>query len=99
MQEWALELKHNALSDLLLVICGNKSDLVQFRRVDRAVGEKYAQEMDAIYVETSSKNGEGVLEMFTEVAMRVPISDGSFECLEEDMLDLRKSSNVNTGCC
>ena len=60
--------------------------------------EQYAQEMNAVYVETSAKDGEGVLDMFRGVAMRVPFT-GQDECLEEDMLDLRKSSNVKTGCC
>jgi small GTP-binding protein len=99
LQEWALELKHNALPDLLLVICGNKRDLEQFRRVERGVAEQYANEMGAVYVETSAKDGEGVSDMFTGVAMRVPILEGLDQCLEEDMLDLRKSTNVNTGCC
>jgi Ras-related protein Rab-22 len=98
LKEWALELKHNALPDLELVICGNKSDLEQFRRVDRSVGEQYAQEIGAVYVETSAKDGEGVADMFRDVAMRVPIM-GSDQLLEEDMLDLRKSTNVQTGCC
>ena len=26
LQEWVLELQHNALPDLMLIICGNKSD-------------------------------------------------------------------------
>ena len=38
LKEWAIELQHNALPDLMVVICGNKSDLGQFRRVDRSVG-------------------------------------------------------------
>ena len=41
----------------MLVICGNKSDLGEFRRVDRGVGEAYAAEMGAVYVETSAKDG------------------------------------------
>ena len=99
LKEWALELKHNALPDLLLVICGNKSDLEQYRRVDREVGEGYAKELGAEYVETSAKDGKGVLDMFTGVAMRVPMLDQE-DCLEEDMLDLRKNTkNVQTGCC
>ena len=98
LKEWALELKHNALPDLLLVICGNKSDLEQYRRVDREVGEVYAKELGAVYVETSAKDGKGVLDMFTGVAKRVPLSDQE-DILEEDMLDLRKNTNVQSGCC
>ena len=98
LKEWALELKHNALPDLLLVICGNKSDLEQYRRVDREVGEVYAKELGAVYVETSAKDGKGVLDMFTGVATRVPMLDRE-DILEEDMLDLRKNTNVQSGCC
>ena len=63
------------------------------------MGENYAREMGAVYLETSAKDGEGVVDMFTGVAMRVPMLEGLDDCLEEDMLDLRKSSNVSTGCC
>ena len=99
LQDWAMELKHNAAADLMLVVCGNKSDLNEFRRVDRAVAEQYANELGAEYVETSAKDGEGVIEMFTGVAMRVPMLDEQEEYLEEDMLDLRKPTKNTQGCC
>ena len=99
LQDWALELKHNASAELMLVICGNKSDLGEFRRVDRGVGEAYAAEMGAVYVETSAKDGQGVEDMFSGVAMRIPPLLGQESYFEEDMLDLRKNTRKNEGCC
>ncbi|KAL3796676.1 hypothetical protein HJC23_009976 [Cyclotella cryptica] len=99
LQDWALELQHNASPELMLVICGNKSDLGECRRVDRGVGEAYAREMGAVYVETSAKDGQGVEDMFSGVAMRIPPLLGQESYLEEDMLDLRKNTRKNEGCC
>ena len=50
LQDWALELKHYASPELILVICGNKSDLGDFQRVDWEVGAVYVAEMGAVYV-------------------------------------------------
>jgi hypothetical protein len=55
--------------------------------------------LGAEYVATSAKDGEGVIEMFTGVAMRVPMLDEQEEYLEEDMLDLRKPTKNTQGCC
>ncbi len=64
LQDWSLELKLYASPELMLVICGNKSDLGEFQRVDRGVGETCAAEMGAVYVETLAKYGQGVDNMF-----------------------------------
>jgi hypothetical protein len=42
--------------------------------------------MGAVYVETSARDGEGVFDMFTGVAMRVPMLEGLDQCLEEDIM-------------
>jgi hypothetical protein len=55
------------------------------------VGENYASEIGAVYVETSAKDGHGVKDMFSGVAMRIPLLLGKDLYLEEDMLDLRKN--------
>jgi len=101
LHDWATELQQNGPRDLVLVVCGNKLDMQDFRKVDRSVGEEYAKEIGAWYVETSAKTGVGVEEMFFEVAARVPAPvrferDG----LEEDVgLDLGGRTETPRGCC
>jgi small GTP-binding protein len=101
LQDWANELASNGPKDLVLAVCGNKSDLELDRLVGRSTGEEYANSIGALYVETSAKEGEGVEQIFLEVAKRVPppINSGD-EYLEEDMgLDLGKSSEHSRSCC
>ncbi|KAL7536593.1 hypothetical protein ACHAXR_007272 [Thalassiosira sp. AJA248-18] len=102
LQDWADELAANGPQGLILVICGNKSDLQEDRMVGRSTGENYADSIGAMYVETSAKGGDGVEHMFLEVAKLVPppINLGGDDCLEEDVgLDLGKSLEHSTSCC
>ncbi|KAL7547711.1 hypothetical protein ACHAWF_011005 [Thalassiosira exigua] len=100
LKDWVNELRANGPRGLVLVVCGNKSDLREVRMVGRSMGEEYANSVGAFYVETSAKEGDGVEHMFLEVAKRVPppINSGE-EYLEEDGLDLGRSSQHSTGCC
>ena len=101
LQEWADELKQNGPPDLVLVVCGNKSDLHEHRFVGRSVGASYAESIGALYVETSAKGGDHVEQMFLDVAKMVPPpTNFGEESLEEDVgLDLGKSSQHSGGCC
>ncbi|EED96624.1 rab-type small G protein [Thalassiosira pseudonana CCMP1335] len=100
LKDWASELKQNGPSDLVLVVCGNKLDLIEYRSVGRSVGEEYAAGIGAMYVEASAKDGKGVENMFTDVARRVPPLENLDDYLEEDVLDLAKSNtNTSSRCC
>lgn len=101
LQDWADELASNGPPDLVLAVCANKSDLREDRLVGRSTGENYANGVGALYIETSAKAGEGVENLFLEVAKRVPPPiNAADECLEEDVgLDLGKSPENTRGCC
>ncbi|KAL3762901.1 hypothetical protein ACHAWU_001048 [Discostella pseudostelligera] len=101
LQDWANELKQNAPPDLVLVVCGNKLDLNEDRLIDRGTGEKYANSIDAMYIETSAKDGDKVESLFLEVARKVPppLQLGG-EYLEEDAgLDLGQPTEQSRSCC
>ena len=101
LRDWAEELKSNGPPGIVVCVCGNKSDLQQYRTVDRSTAESYANKIGALYIETSAKKGDGVENVFFEVAKRVPppINIGD-ECLEEDVgLDLGAQHSTNSSCC
>ncbi|KAH9835667.1 GTP-binding protein ypt5 [Rhodofomes roseus] len=43
------------------------------RQVPREEAEAYAQEAGLLFFETSAKTGEGIVELFTEIAKKIPI--------------------------
>jgi Ras-related protein Rab-5C len=75
LRRWVDELKENAPPELVLVLCGNKSDLSIDRRVDRTTAEAFAKEFGACYIEASARLGVNVDTIFQEVAARVSAVD------------------------
>ncbi len=64
---------------LVAAIVANKSDLYEFEEVDEGLGRKFAEESNAIFRETSSKNGVGIDELFEYLAevLLDPLSEQS----------------------
>lgn len=64
---WHTELLNN-VPDCLIIIVGNKTDLDgAAREVDRELVAQYAKEKNLQYFEASSKSGDNVNEIFTNL--------------------------------
>jgi small GTP-binding protein len=68
---WVDEVRLNGPNDIVLAVCGNKSDLAQHRQVPLHDAETYAEEVGAFYMETSARNDNNVRELFCEIGKRV----------------------------
>lgn len=68
MKRWVTELRRNVEEALVLVVIGNKSDLVENRQVSAEEGRLYATKIGASYHETSVLQGEGIENVFLTVA-------------------------------
>lgn len=75
LKNWVRELKSLGPENMVLSIAGNKSDLESKREVPTETAELYAQEIGAIYLETSAKNASNVSEIFAEISKRLPKSE------------------------
>jgi small GTP-binding protein len=82
--QWLQDLRQIAEEEIVVVLVGNKSDLVadeisgeenfasQQKRVSRQEAEEWCRLNNVVrYVETSAKSGEGVERAFLEVAERI----------------------------
>lgn len=73
MQTWISELKQLGPPNIVLAIAGNKSDLEQERRVPYATGEAFAKNSNALFTETSAKDGSNVHDLFRTIAETLPL--------------------------
>jgi Ras-related protein Rab-5C len=71
---WIRELQRQADPSIVIALCGNKSDLAARRQVSQEEAKKYADEEGLMWTETSAKTGEGVTEIFTKIAEKLPLS-------------------------
>ena len=63
---WLNECKEMCYKDILICLVGNKTDLEEKRAVQRAEGEKFAEDNGLLFFETSAKNGQNIEEMFNK---------------------------------
>ena len=61
---WAKQIKESAPENIILVVAGNKADLIEKEVVDEGEARNFANELNAIYVSTSAKNSDGINELF-----------------------------------
>lgn len=67
LEEWLEELRKAINKDIPLVLVANKTDLPD-RVVDPAEGHEFAKNHNMPYVESSAKTGEGIVDIFAELA-------------------------------
>jgi Ras-related protein Rab-22 len=68
LQNWVEELRSKGPKDIALAIAGNKADLEENREVDRKVASAYAEEINALYLETSAKDDTNVQDIFVKLS-------------------------------
>lgn len=68
---WYQEVKENSPENLVIAIVGNKKDLYEYEEVNKEDCENFANEVGAVFKETSAKTGGGVDEMFQLIGMKL----------------------------
>ena len=71
-KRWISELKAMHTPDVVIALVGNKVDQEARRGVEWEVVSNYAKEQGVLYVETSAKTGQNVMDLFNEIATRLP---------------------------
>lgn len=69
IKNWVLELRRNVEEAMVLILVGNKMDLVREKKVDSDECRLYAQSIGASYHEISVLHDEGVEQVFLKAAM------------------------------
>ncbi|XP_076907761.1 ras-related protein RABH1e-like [Bidens hawaiensis] len=95
--KWIEEVRTERGSDVIIVIVGNKTDLVDKRKVSIEEGDGKAREHGVMFVETSAKAGFNIKPLFRKIVAALPGMETLSSTKQEDMVDvnLKFSSNTN----
>uniref|UniRef100_M8AUY4 Ras-related protein RABH1B n=1 Tax=Aegilops tauschii TaxID=37682 RepID=M8AUY4_AEGTA len=86
--KWIDEVNTARGKDVLIVLVGNKTDLVDQRQVPTDEGEAKAKEHGALFMETSAKAGFNIKALFRTIAASLPGMDALSSAKQEDMVDI-----------
>ncbi|KAJ3201880.1 hypothetical protein HK099_002065 [Clydaea vesicula] len=72
-KSWVKELQRQANPNIIIALVGNKLDLEDQRQVPKEEAQLFANEAGLLFTEASAKSGEFVMEVFTEIAKKIPL--------------------------
>lgn len=72
LRNWVDELRNQGPKDIALAIAGNKADLADRREVEQRLASSFANEVGAIYFETSAKDDTNIQDIFVQLSARLP---------------------------
>jgi len=81
--------------DVIIVLVGNKTDLVEKRQVSIDEGDKKAREFGAIFMETSAKGGFNIKPLFRKIASSLPGMEALSSFKHENMVDVNLKPQNN----
>jgi len=98
---WVAELERNQGPDkkdkMIIALLGNKVDLGEEKRaVDTATAEAFARERGLLFKETSAKSGQGIQEIFQEVATSLELQKKTGDA---ESISIHQAAKGGAGCC
>lgn len=70
IDKWLDDVKENSPRPIIYLI-GNKTDLIDRRLINASIAQKYAESNMLTFVELSAFTGDGIVELFDEIAARL----------------------------
>jgi small GTP-binding protein len=103
VKNWCKELQSYGPEDIVLVLAGNKVDLADQREVDAATAKRYADEIGALFLETSAKENTNVSQAFEDISTRLKPESRPDMLIDPDTgrrsERLMASDERKSGCC
>ncbi|CAN8328588.1 unnamed protein product [Cochlearia groenlandica] len=89
--------RERGTGDVIIVLVGNKTDLVDKRQVSITEGESKAKEHGVLFIETSAKENFNIKALFRKIAAALPGLDSySSVAKSEDMVDVNLKTTSNS---
>ncbi|KAI3721797.1 hypothetical protein L2E82_32815 [Cichorium intybus] len=86
-RKWLRELREFGNPDMVIVLLGNKSDLVDLREVEVEDGQKLAQQENLCFMETSAKENLNVEDAFLQMITKI------YKTASQKSLEAKKSES------
>jgi Ras-related protein Rab-11A len=109
IDNWLIDLKTNGDKDILIILIGNKSDLIDKREVSKEEGQEKAEQFNIAFLETSAKSGDNIDNAFTQLVEQIykdninmiknnmQIEDNNGDSI--NILNNDEEKSKKTGCC
>lgn len=94
---WIQEVRTERGLDVIIVLVGNKTDLVDKRQVSIEEGDAKARELGVMFVETSAKAGFNIKALFRKIAAALPGMESVSAAKQEDLVDVHLSPSPPGG--
>ncbi|CAH2043425.1 unnamed protein product [Thlaspi arvense] len=86
--KWIEDVRAERGSQVIIVLVGNKTDLVHKRQVSIEEGDSKAREVGALFIETSAKAGFNIKPLFCKIASALQGTEKLTLTKEEDLVDV-----------
>jgi Rab family protein len=101
---WVEELKYHAEPDIVIVLVGNKVDLVErnpsLRKVSKETARKLADEYQMLFEETSAITSENVNDVFEKLLQEILQTKSQERTKDMSVvLNSKATNNKDTNCC
>ncbi|KAK7307741.1 hypothetical protein VNO77_41067 [Canavalia gladiata] len=93
--KWIEEVRSERGSDVIIVLVGNKTDLVDKRQVSTEEGEAKSRELNVMFIEASAKAGFNIKALFRKIAAALPGMETLSSTKQEDMVDVNLRSSAS----
>eukprot|EP01024_Parvocaulis_polyphysoides_P020658 TRINITY_DN19717_c0_g1_i2.p2 TRINITY_DN19717_c0_g1~~TRINITY_DN19717_c0_g1_i2.p2 ORF type:complete len:238 (-),score=15.39 TRINITY_DN19717_c0_g1_i2:347-988(-) len=94
---WIEEVRTERGSDVIIVLVGNKTDLVDKRQVTIEEGDAKARELNVMFIETSAKAGFNIKALFRKIAAALPGMESLSSQGKEDLVDIKLTPSTLAG--
>ncbi|XP_024359484.1 ras-related protein RABH1e [Physcomitrium patens] len=91
---WVEEVRTERGSDVIIMLVGNKTDLLDKRQVSIEEGDAKAKEFGVMFIETSSKAGFNIKALFRKIAAALPGME-ALSSSKDDLVDVNLKSTSN----